>query len=159
MITRILVPVDGSEHSSRAAAFATELAVRFEASITFLHVLDQVLAREPLKRYVAHLRAAPEPDQYEIESVEKTLARSGEDEGIQLLDRLTSAAKAAGVGEVNQTLLDGYPASVVVSEAERGGHDLVVMGRRGAGGLRGLLTGSVSQRVSSAAPATVVMVS
>ncbi|NNM32256.1 MAG: universal stress protein, partial [Gemmatimonadetes bacterium] len=71
MITRILVPVDGSEHSGRAAAFATELAVRFEASLTFLHVLDRVLAREPLKRYVAHLRSEPEPDLYEIESVEK----------------------------------------------------------------------------------------
>lgn len=158
MITRILVPVDGSEHSGRAAAFATELAVRFEASLTFLHVLDRVLAREALKRYVAHLRAEPEPDLYEIESVEKTLARSGEDEGVKLLDRMASAAESAGVTDVNTTLLDGHPAGMTIEEAERGGYDLVVLGRRGASGLKGLLAGSVSQRVASEASATVVMV-
>ncbi|MDH3224850.1 MAG: universal stress protein [Gemmatimonadota bacterium] len=158
MIARILVPIDGSAHSSRAAEFATELAVRFEASLTFLHVLDRVVAREQLKRYLAHLESAREPDQFEIESVEKTLARSGETEGRQLLDHLKSAAEAAGVREVDTSLLDGQPARVIVGEAESGGYDLVVLGRRGAGGLKGLLAGSVSQRVASAASATVVMV-
>ncbi len=158
MITRILVPIDGSEHSSRAAAFATELAVRFEAPLTFLHVLDRVVAREQLKRYLAHLESAREPDLFEIESVEKTLSRSGEKEGVRLLDQMKSSAQAAGVREVNTSLLDGQPAGVIVGKAESGSFDLVVLGRRGAGGLKGLLAGSVSQRVASAASATVVMV-
>ena len=158
MITRILVPVDGSEHSGRAVAFATEVAARFGASITFLHVLTQVLAREPLKRYLAHLQAAPEPDLIEIESVEKTLAKSGEPEGLELLQRVTSKAEAAGVNDVSTSLLDGDPAGLIVREAGTGGYDLIVLGRRGVGGFKGLLVGSVSQRVASAAVPTVVMV-
>lgn len=158
MITRILVPVDGSEHSERAVAFAIELAVRFEASVTFVHVLTRVLARQQLKRYVEHLQSASEPDEIEIESVKKALSRSGETEGAGLLERVKSEAEAAGVGDVNTSLADGEPAGVIVREADRGGYDLVVMGRRGVGGFRGLLVGSVSQRVASAAMPTVVMV-
>lgn len=158
MIKRILVPIDGSEHSGRAVRFGTELAVRFDASLTFVHVLNRVLAREPLKRYVTHLRSAPEPDMIEIESVEKTLARSGEAEGVELLERVAAEAEAAGVSDVSTRLLDGNPASVIVHEADSGDYDLVVLGRRGVGGVKGLLVGSVSQRVASAAAPTVVMV-
>ena len=158
MITRILVPVDGSEHSQRAVTFATELAVRFEASITFVHVLSRVLAREPLKEYVKQLRSAPEPNMIEIESVERTLARSGEEEGVAALEQAKSIAEAAGVQEVSTSLVDGDPGRVIVAEAERGGHDLVVVGRRGVGGLKRLLLGSVSHRVASEATPTVVMV-
>lgn len=159
MIQRLLVPVDGSEHSGRAAAFATELAVPFEASLTFVHVLNQVLAREQLKRYVAHLQSAPEPDLIEIESVEKTLSRSGETEGLSLLERVKSEAEAAGVREVGTKLLDGEASRVIVDEANRGGYDLVVLGRRGLGGLKGLLVGSVSQQVAARSEPTVIMVS
>ena len=158
MIRRILVPIDDSEHSRRAVAFATELAVRFEASLTFLHVLGRILAREPLKRYVEHLRSAPEPDLIEIESVEKALSRSGEEEAVDLLARVESSAEAAGVREVGTRLLDGDAARVIVGEADRGGYDLIVLGRRGTGGWKGVLVGSVSQRVASAAATTVVMV-
>ena len=158
MITRILVPVDGSEPSDRAAAFATEVAVRFEASLTFVHVLTRVLARQQLKRYVEHLESAHEPDEIEIESVEKVLAKSGESEGEELLARMRSKAEEEGVLVVSTSLLDGEPAGTIVREADSGGYDLVVLGRRGVGGVKGLLMGSVSQRVASAAAPTVVMV-
>jgi nucleotide-binding universal stress UspA family protein len=158
VINRILVPIDGSDHSARAAQFAADLAAKLGGSITFLHVLTRVLAREPLKRYKDHLEAAPDPDLIEIESVEKVLAKSGEREAIELLDRMSATARAAGVTDVDTSLVDGDPAGVVVNTASRGGYDLLVVGRRGMGGLKTLLMGSVSQKVASSAPCTVVMV-
>ena len=159
MITRILVALDHSDHSERAAAFATELAIRFGASITFIHVLEKVLGREQLKRYVAALEAAPSPNQSTIKKLQEELATSGEGEGIELLDQAQSAAEAAGVREVDTALVDGDPATVILHHRHRGEYDVVVLGRRGMGSLKGLLTGSVSQKVASWGRGTVVLVS
>ena len=158
MIKHILVPIDSSEHSGRVVAFATELAVKLDASITFLHVLTRVLARESLKRYVASLEAAPNPDLAEIGTVQKALSRSGEDEGTELLTKGRLAAEKLGIRDVTTLLRDGDPASVIVHEAESGMYDLVILGRRGLGGLRGLVMGSVSHKVSATAECTVVIV-
>lgn len=158
LITRILVAIDHSEHSSRAATFATKLAIKFGASVTFIHVLSKVLGREQLKRYVAALEAAVVPDLIQIANVRKELAGSGEAEGIELLERAKSAAQAAGVQDVDTSLLDGDPATVILDQAYRGKHDVVVLGRRGMGSLKGLLTGSVSQKVASWGKRTIMLV-
>ena len=64
-ITNILVPVDGSEQSNKALEIAKDIAVKFNASITLLHVYElpvpitgyeyssQILANvdEDLKKY------------------------------------------------------------------------------------------------------------
>ncbi len=158
MITRILVAIDPSEHSSRASTFATELAIKFGGSVTFLHVLSKVLGREQLKRYLASLEAAPSPDSAQIASVHKELAGSGEAEGIDLLERARSAARTAGVQDVDTSLLDGDPATVILHQAHQGKYDVLVLGRRGMGSLKGLLTGSVSQKVASWGNGTIVLV-
>jgi len=158
MITRILVAIDHSEHSARAAKFAAELAKSFGAAVTFLHVLNEVLGREQLKRHVASLEAAPDPDLAQIESIKKELSQSGEVEGIDLLVRAKSAAHTAGVRDVDTSLRDGDPATVILDQAHRGEYDVVVLGRRGMGSLKGLLTGSVSQKVASWGKGTIVLV-
>lgn len=158
MITRILVAIDHSDHSSRAAAFANELAVRFGASVTLLHVLTRVLGREQLKRYAASLEAAATPDPVQIANVRKELSGSGEAEGAELLERARAAARRAGVQDVDTSLLDGDPAAVILDQAYRGKYDVVVLGRRGMGSLKGLLTGSVSQKVASWGKRTIVLV-
>ena len=43
----------------------------------------------------------------------------------------------------------GHPATAILEEIENGQFDLVVMGSRGYGTIRGSLLGSVSQRVLS----------
>jgi len=158
MITRILVAIDHSEHSARAATFATELGTKFGASVTLLHVLDKVLGREQLKRYLASLEAAPDPNLVSIENVKRELSRSGEVEGIDLLARAKSEAQTAGVQDVATSLHDGDPATVILDQAYRGGFDVVVLGRRGMGSLKGLLTGSVSQKVAAWGKGTIVLV-
>lgn len=157
-ITRILVALDHSEHSTRAATFATELATKFDAAVTFLHVLNKVLGLEQTKRYLALLEAAPHPNPVETEDIRKELAESGEVEGIELLAQAESAARAAGVQNVDTSLRDGDPATVILHLAHQGEYDVVVLGRRGMGSLKGLLTGSVSQKVASWGKRTIVLV-
>jgi nucleotide-binding universal stress UspA family protein len=158
MIKRVLVPVDSSEHSSRAVSFATEMALRLDISLTFVHVLNRVLARRQLKRYVTHLESAPHPDEVEIDSVREALSRSGEEEGEALLEKVKAVAEELGVKEVDTRLEDGDPATVVVHIASGGDYDLIVLGRRGLGGLKGMVMGSVSHKVAATAACTVVMV-
>lgn len=157
-IKRILVAIDHSEHSTRAATFATELAVKFGADVTFLHVLNKMLGREQSKRYLAVLESAAHPDRIEIATIRKELAESGEVEGLDLLAHAESAARTAGVQNVDTSLRDGDPATVILHLAHQGGYDVVVLGRRGMGSLKGLLTGSVSQKVASWGKHTVILV-
>ncbi len=158
MIKKILVPIDGSENSDRAVSFAAELAVPLGATITLLHVLDRLPAREQLKHYLETLEAAAVQDDAEIESVRNTLSKSGEDAAVSLLETATRRAKAAGVTKVTTAVEDGDPAKEILKSIESRQFDIVVMGRRGLGGLKGMLMGSLSQKVANLAECTVVTV-
>ncbi len=81
MITKILVPVDGSNQAKRAVTFASEIARRFDARLTLIEVLSAVPAREQLKNYLARLEAAEHADEGEIGSIRAVLEDSGEEGG------------------------------------------------------------------------------
>jgi nucleotide-binding universal stress UspA family protein len=59
---------------------------------------------------------------------------------------------------VDVVVRHGSPARAVVEVAVERDVDLVVLGRRGAGGFRGLLMGSVSRRVVERAGRVVLVV-
>jgi len=50
------------------------------------------------------------------------------------------------------------PAEAIIEAARREHADAIIVGRRGRGQLAGLLLGSVSQKVVSLAPCTVIVV-
>ena len=52
MIKKILVPVDGSAHSVKAAELASDLAVKYGAEIVLLHVLLRGHMPEGLKKAI-----------------------------------------------------------------------------------------------------------
>ena len=60
-------------------------------------------------------------------------------------------AADAGVAKVRGLVEDGDPAHRIVETAGRENVELIVMGRRGLGDLKGLLLGSVSHKVAQAA--------
>lgn len=158
MINKILVPVDGSVHSMRAADFAGGLASTFGASVTLLHVLTHLPAREQLRRYLDTLETDGCPDQEEITSIRNVLASSGEDEARVLLAKARATVVKRGVESVDTVIVDGDPSPKIIATVEAEGIDLIVMGRRGLGGVKGLLMGSVSYRVLHAADCPVVAV-
>lgn len=138
-IERILVGVDGSQHSLRALSAAVGLAKPFNASITLLHVLDSTV--------VAAIRSGAAKRQLRI-----ALARAG-------LDVLTDAAEKchkAGV-DYDTVQTEGRPASVIAHRAKEGNYDLVAVGRRGISGLARFALGGISDVVLRSANRPVLL--
>ena len=142
MVRHILVGIDGSAPSRRAAAFAHDLAQQTGARITLLLVLEppRVLPFGPFDAFAftgAHRSPA------EVEAVRR------------LLDQIAADLPRAKVEKVVKL---GAPAAVLCEQAEKLGADLLVVGARGHGAGERWLLGSVSDRVMQHAscPVTVV---
>ncbi len=144
---RILAAIDHSESSRRAAELAAELAVRFDADLTFLTVarrgggvdgsLDEYMRVERINDPVAVVLAE---------------AACAELDGLR--DRLARKLQRPIACEVQV----GSPADVITSFAQRAGMDLVVMGHTGHGGLGRFLLGSVAKTVVDTASCPVLVV-
>ena len=139
MFNHILLGVDGSEHAIHAAKKAAELARTVNAKI-----LRIVVAYEPVPPYLG------EPNMQTAIS-----ARMKEAETI-----LSKAMQAVGKipGEVRTEILEGSPAEAILDVAKTRKSDLIVIGSRGLGRLRGALLGSQSQKVVQHAPCPVLIV-
>ncbi|CAN5681566.1 hypothetical protein BH11MYX3_BH11MYX3_38740 [soil metagenome] len=73
-------------------------------------------------------------------------------------DKVVKEAAAALPNQVHMDLVQGAPASVLTSAAERGGHDLIAVGAHGHRGVRRLLLGSVAENTVRHAPCSVLIV-
>lgn len=135
MFQNILCPVDGSTASSIAARAAYDLSRRYGGRLVLLHVVPvnllDLLANRPT---MAEVDLLPQ-------EVEKRLAREGED----LLARVL--AEFADPSRVETRQVEGVPGEVICAESAAA--DMVVMGSRGRGRLKGFLMGSVSQYVAT----------
>jgi nucleotide-binding universal stress UspA family protein len=82
---------------------------------------------------------------------------AGEQARVDWLDGIVREVVGESPGvEIEQAILDGAPAAVLVETARDA--DLLVVGSRGHGGFAGLLLGSVSQQVAHHAGCPVAIV-
>ena len=150
MFRTILVALDTSEHAAKTARTACDLAHRYGARLLILHVVAPVF--EGRARYQLSKLA-------QIEHMERTEYEILQQAGRDLMRSVEAAAREQGIADVEVIAEIGDPASIIVSVARFRGADLIVLGRRGAGGLPGLLQGSVSQKVIQLADAPCLVVS
>jgi len=132
----VLIGVDGSEESERAARAGLELAAAFDASVTAVHVVEPgtlSLARDEAEETAIRVRS---------ESV-----FAGVDAVAEETDR-----------SVTTELVEGSPAKRLREYAADAGADLLVMGRQGASGLGERLLGSETERVLSSGDVPVFVV-
>lgn len=134
---KILVPLDGSEHSRRALRYALGLAQAQNAHVALLHCLDRI-----------PMLIGGEP---RIE-LERELVREAQ----KLLTPFAKKVRQLGI-EPALIIKEGHPGEVIVQEAKSGDYDLIVMGSRGLSALQGLLMGSDAHRVLSAAHCPVLL--
>jgi nucleotide-binding universal stress UspA family protein len=76
----------------------------------------------------------------------------------KLLSAAEDAAREKKVREVKTVAAEGDPASRILETAEAEDADMIVMGSRGLGNLKGMLVGSVSNKVNHLASCTCVCV-
>ena len=138
MFNRIIVEIDGSDHSNRAVSCARELAERFGPSLWLVHAYPQT---SDLRSY---------------EQFGKLIARRKR-AGQSILDE---ARKFLGEinFEINEELLEGPEAEAILSIAEIQKVGLILMGTRWLGSLEGMLLGSVSRKVTHHASCPVMLV-
>ena len=145
MSKTILVAVDGSEHSKKAVEFAAELCSKFDGKLSLLHVLQSLPHDRTLVLGAAAITVHTSTDDLE-------------DIGAKVIDAARQAAAAHGVSNMESKALLGDPASEIIARAEEIGADMIVMGSRGLGDLKGLVMGSVSHKVNHLAPCTCITV-
>jgi nucleotide-binding universal stress UspA family protein len=140
MFKRILVAVDGSEPSLKAVRMAAEVAQRFGARLTLVHVVPKLLLP---------------PDVYglTIAAVEKEHRAYAD----AILEKARGAIESAAL-EVGSTVLFGAPAEALAEEAAAPDIGMVVIGSRGHGAVARVILGSVSDRLVHISPKPVLVV-
>jgi nucleotide-binding universal stress UspA family protein len=143
MFKEIVVAFDGSDHAESAILTACDMADRYSAKLHVVHVPevhDQAIAMG------ASAVVLPVD--------EDTLQESGQ----TIIKRAEQLAKGAGHIFSSTDILSGAPGDAILISAKERGADLIVSGRRGHGQLKGILMGSVSQKIASGADCAVLTV-
>ena len=141
MLSKILVPVDGSDNSFRALEHAIFLATKIqEAQITVLYIIED----------------APTVYIYSPKILEK-LRADYKSEAAKIFERCKELASKSGIN-IHTVLLEGDPASKVIGYSEMERFDIIIMGSRGMGKFKELILGSVSNKVIHHAKCSVMLV-
>ena len=161
MIQTIVTPIDGSRHAQLALDMSTDLAARYDAQLILLHVgyRDGSVPKELYDTAARELGAA-DGDGGETAA---TPTQSRELEilehmGLMLLRNAQRQAEDKGVKRVETVMEAGDPGDRILHHAKQWAADLIVMGSRGFGELKGLVLGSVSHKVHNLAPCSCITV-
>jgi len=154
MFKNILVAVDGSEHSEKALNYALELAEKFDAKITLIHVYSSVV---PLYPSVVDTLSPPTLPPITSATVAAKIAEEARQMGNQILDKAERVVKERKI-PVEKVLREGDPVREILAVSHERKFDLIVMGHRGLSKLKELLLGTVSEGVSHKAPCPVMIV-
>ena len=138
MFKNILIAVDGSECSHKALKCAKSIAERFEADLWIVHAFSNPVD------FMGYT------DYEKLFAKRKAAAQAVLDDARQRLGGTSLV--------VNEELREGPEADSILKEAQKAKADLIVMGTRGLGTLKGFLVGSVSRKVIHYADCPVMVV-
>lgn len=152
-VTKILVPIDYSDHSVRALQWGASLAEKYGAQLLLLHVIPRASEELPAPwNAYSPGRIAPGP-----------LLRE-EGTPIDLVEMAQNDLKDLAMAKLDEsrpvslTVRVGTPAEEILRLAQDEGVDLIAMGTHGRTGLRHVLMGSIAETVMRAAPCPVFTV-
>jgi len=140
---KILVPIDGSEHSAKALDAAAQIAEKFSGTITLIHVysvsVQPVMMPEPSSSGSLGMPILTGTEVTKIiEAAQKV--------GNRILDDGEQRIKSDKV-QVKKILLEGHAVQEIVRIATEDDYDLIVIGARGVSHMREILLGSVTDGV------------
>lgn len=138
-IKNILYTTDLSENSRHAFSYAVSLAERYGAKVTIFHVVEGITStiRMLLSAYL---------EESELERIQK-----GNEEAVLeiMRNRLKQFCDETPVSCPQSEMLvrSGNAVDEILSQARKGGFDLMVMGSHGHGFFEDTMMGSTAQRV------------
>jgi nucleotide-binding universal stress UspA family protein len=153
LFEKILVPLDGSEHSLRALEIAVRVAKNFNAKITLIHVYSvgvrPIVMPEPTTLTPPSVPIMPPADFSKVVEATRKV-------GANILTDGEKRVKAEGV-QVETLLREGHTVQEILKTARDGKFDLIVIGARGISKIREIILGSVSDGVIRNAPCPVLV--
>jgi nucleotide-binding universal stress UspA family protein len=132
MISKILVPTDGSKAAKKSVEYAAEFAKQTGAAITIMSIIDKS-SLVPLS-----ISGTATPTHL-IEPVEDYMRQAAEayiDEAEEICARNKVPAK--------RLIRTGHPVEEIIKEAEKSKFDLIIIGSRGKSALKAAVLGSVT---------------
>lgn len=142
-IGRILVPVDFSRHARQIVGYAKEIADRFDATLQFLHVIEEhsyPYFYAPISGYSL--------SEHVTELQERSLAA---------FDQLLGDSPGPDV-TTERYVVNGEPAAKILEFAGEQASDMIVIATRGLTGVERLLLGSTAERVVRGADCPVLTI-
>ncbi len=128
-LKKILCPIDHSDCSKEALKYAVSFAMKDEAKLYLLHVIDIRTFDESLDTMVEK-----EIDDETIKQLETTLFECVPEE-------------IRNDMQVEALVVRGIPFAEIISIAKKNKVDMIVMGTHGRTGLAHIMIGSVSEKV------------
>jgi len=132
MISKILVPTDGSRTAQKAARYGVDLAKQLKASVIVLSVMDQ-------RSFIGQTVSAAETARHVIEPIEDYLREAAEG----YAGEIKKLCDKNGV-QTKTVITKGHPVEEIVKEAKKSKADLIVMGSHGRSAFAAAVLGSVA---------------
>ena len=140
MISKILIPLDGSDFAEQALPYAAELARKFDAQLNLIWVLNPMVVMSDYGAVTYQNLVSLEKE--EAESYLLVKQNELQNEGLS----------------VQTKILEGAVADSIIDVACQNDNDLIVMSTHGRSGLSRWVYGSVATKVLQHAPCPVFLV-
>ena len=144
---RIILPIDGSKYSLKAAKKALSLAKETGIDVTAIHVFQ--IPTNVYSTAISDMQ--PHTSSAYIKDITKSMKKNG----VSLLDKIVKMGSDLGV-KVKKELVEGIPDDEIIKLANK--NDLIIMGYKGHSALGRILVGSVSEKVLHHSDAAVIIV-
>jgi len=132
MQMKIVVGVDGSEHSHRAVEWCAKYAGALAAEVVVVHAIEMLAYSSPI------------PNSFPVPQISQV----DRDELQAHITAVWCATLAQANVPFQVVVMDGDPALVIMDVVQNKQADLVVTGRRGRGGFAELVLGSTSHTLT-----------
>jgi nucleotide-binding universal stress UspA family protein len=151
-ISKILVPIDGSELSRKAADYAIFLSSKLGTELCVIHVIDNIPYEHNVGSYGL----------YDIETPDEIKQILDEERGItkEWFDKIKASAKGKNIQVIKTDLVTTRSSieSAIVDYAKRNRIDLIVIRTAGHTGFRKLIPGDVTSGVIKHSHCPVMMI-
>jgi universal stress protein A len=141
-MSRILVPIDFSDHSKKALNYAISFAGKFNSELILVYVVEPTI-------YPADFSFG----QIAVPSIENELRERGKAELDNLANTLVSESTP-----VKTIVRTGKPYLEIIKTAEEEGIDIIIIATHGHSGVEHLLFGGTTEKVVRKAPCPVLIV-